>query len=380
MGRRDKRKTKNVKGAALAKTIEKTDKKLAKQFKKILAEKGEDDIDAILAEFVKKEKVKPPSLEVTKECPTPRICATLTAHESKNRLYMFGGEFMDKKQHLYNDFYIFDAAANWNSNTEKNNEADRWTKYQCTPAPPPRSAHQSIFVDRDGGQLFVFGGEFTSPSQEQFKQYKDLWILSIKDLENKSNGPVWTQVLPAKATDPWPPARSGHRMVLHRKKIILFGGYLDTFKKLVFYNDLWSFDIDTMQWTEHKSRDMPCPRSASTFVVDSELMIAVLYGGLQITRDKKDNEKSIVLNDMWVLDLKNWQWSEKPKAGLPPSLRSGFAYAHCAAKKRMYLFGGVSDLETNLDLVSVFHDGIELIVEYLLFRYILVAIGEFALV
>ena len=34
---------------------------------------------------------------------------------------------------------------------------------------------QAVLVSQAGGQLWVFGGEFTSPTESQFYHYKDLW-------------------------------------------------------------------------------------------------------------------------------------------------------------------------------------------------------------
>ena len=38
--------------------------------------------------------------------------------------------------------------------------------------PPPRSSHQAAIVTRGGGQLWIFGGEYTSPTESQFYHYK----------------------------------------------------------------------------------------------------------------------------------------------------------------------------------------------------------------
>ena len=35
---------------------------------------------------------------------------------------------------------------------------------------------QAVAVRQGGGQMWVFGGEFASPSQSQFYHYKDLWV------------------------------------------------------------------------------------------------------------------------------------------------------------------------------------------------------------
>lgn len=69
--------------------------------------------------------------------------------------------------------------------------------------------------------LLIFGGEFTSPNQERFLHYKDLWRLDLTTWE-------W-DCLPIKGG---PTARSGHRMVLYKTKALLFGGFYDTGKEV----------------------------------------------------------------------------------------------------------------------------------------------------
>lgn len=38
-----------------------------------------------------------------------------------------------------------------------------------------------VFIDTSRGELWVFGGEFTSPSETQFYHYKDLWCFSLAE-------------------------------------------------------------------------------------------------------------------------------------------------------------------------------------------------------
>lgn len=56
-------------------------------------------------------------------------------------------------------------------------------------------------------------------AQRNFKHYKDLWRL---DLERHA----W-ELLPGKGG---PAGRSGHRMALHRNRLIVFGGFNDSGK------------------------------------------------------------------------------------------------------------------------------------------------------
>ena len=51
--------------------------------------------------------------------------------------------------------------------------------------------------------MWVFGGEFASPSESQFHHYKDLWVYHFKSRR-------WEKIV---AKD-GPSSRSGHRMVL----------------------------------------------------------------------------------------------------------------------------------------------------------------------
>ena len=41
--------------------------------------------------------------------------------------------------------------------------------------PASRCSHQAVMTSSGGGQMWVFGGEYASPSETQFHHYKDLW-------------------------------------------------------------------------------------------------------------------------------------------------------------------------------------------------------------
>ena len=68
--------------------------------------------------------------------------------------------------------------------------------------------------------MYIFGGEFTSPSQNQFYHYKDLWRLNLQDYK-------WEQLKDIKGG---PSARSGHRMFIWKHKLVLFGGKKETIR------------------------------------------------------------------------------------------------------------------------------------------------------
>lgn len=53
---------------------------------------------------------------------------------------------------------------------------NEWMIIKVPGAPPPRCGHQAITTAANKGELWIFGGEFSSPSESQFYHYKDLWV------------------------------------------------------------------------------------------------------------------------------------------------------------------------------------------------------------
>jgi hypothetical protein len=51
-----------------------------------------------------------------------------------------------------------------------------WTMVKAPAGSPPRCSHQAVALPVGGGQLWVFGGEYASPTQSQFYHYRDLWV------------------------------------------------------------------------------------------------------------------------------------------------------------------------------------------------------------
>lgn len=87
------------------------------------------------------------------------------------------------------------------------------------------------------GQIWIFGGEFTSDTQNQFHHYKDLWVFHMAEKK-------WEKV----TTPNGPSARSGHRMVHVKKQLIIFGGYHDNLRDYKYFNDVYSFDLENYKW------------------------------------------------------------------------------------------------------------------------------------
>ncbi len=67
---------------------------------------------------------------------------------------------------------------------------------------------------------------------------RDMWYLDIK-----TN--IWVEVKPS---GEMPTARSGHRMVVWRNYIVLFGGFYEALRDVKWYNDLYLFSLQEERW------------------------------------------------------------------------------------------------------------------------------------
>ena len=348
-------KNKDKKKAHAAATAEKQKKNATRN---LLKETGEASIDQILADLTAHD-VAATAVTITAlappdaTSPSPRSNCSLNAHPSKPFLVLFGGEYYDgQSTSVFNDLFLFHIPSR------------QWRRVTSPSPPAPRSAHQAVVVTRgDEAALYVFGGEFQSPSASQFHHFSHLYALSLDSHHwtllgggGKSSG----------GGSAWPPGRSGHRMVAYSSRyLLLFGGFIDDGRDVHFLNDLWLFDLSTTAWrnvsrerkadVDHPNR-WPSPRSGFCLWVDDDKNTAYLFGGMIVHKDTKKSKGGgggggggegveEHLNDLWSLNLTSMQWTALKKRGIFPNERSGLACASVSlgSRKRALLFGGVSD-------------------------------------
>lgn len=326
MGKKDKKKNK---GKGAEKTAAKTEKKICNKLRKRLATLGEEDIEKIVKDIEAEEKKKSKVVEKVVSEPTRRANFSFLPHPDKDQLILFGGEFYDgQKTKMYNDLFFYNIAKN------------EWRLVNAPGAPPPRCSHQMVALSSDKGQLWVFGGEFSSASESQFHHYKDLWVFRMHEKK-------WEKIV-GKDT---PPSRSGHRMICVKKHLVVFGGFHDNLRECKYYNDVHIFNLETYTWKKVEPLGTPpSPRSGCQMVPlpDGKILIS---GGYSKQTVKKDVDKGIVHTDTFTLvpdknDFENgkWKWSRVKPSGVKISPRSSFPM--CVAPPHWaYAFGGVVDNE-----------------------------------
>ena len=126
-----------------------------------------------------------------------------------------------------------------------------------------------------------------------------------------------------------PCPRWGHSMCALDDQLLLFGGY----ESSKYYQDLWMFDLKTLQWKEiQQSGNMPPPCSNFTMNLNEDKSKMIIMGGGTLNKEK--------LNCVYELDLSTYSW-RKMEFLENESLPWQRSY-HCAEVIGKYLvvFGG----------------------------------------
>ncbi|KAK1865048.1 hypothetical protein I4F81_007583 [Pyropia yezoensis] len=279
--------------------------------------------------------------------------AAAAALKASGELLVFGGEHFDgARTSFFSDTYTYAPAKGV------------WSLYTSPTRPPPRSAAAAASYR---GHLYLFGGEFASPSGGQFHHFKDLWRLDGATMS-------WERLELRGGPSP----RSGHRLAVSKGRLLVFGGFYDTLRETRYMNDLYVLDLnaDELKWsspTTTVTDVVPSPRSGFQWVVDDADGSVVLYGGFckapppkksgrahavgkgkkgakgggsaaaSLAAEEAYDGRGTVMTDAFRLRPDNLTWARVKKGGYAPSARAGFGLL--PHKRLAVLFGGVEDEE-----------------------------------
>ncbi|KAK9430019.1 hypothetical protein V1505DRAFT_372433 [Lipomyces doorenjongii] len=244
--------------------------------------------------------------------PFPRYGHSSSNAASKTgEIYVFGGL---KGSTPKNDLWVI--------------ELDTYTVRQLQVADlvSGRYGHASELV---GNAFIVFGGDTRYPGTKE-KIDDNLYFLNTSTHQ-------WSKPI---VTGPRPPARYGHTMNIIGSKLYVFGGRFDD----NFFNDLYSFDLNTVQGATTESRwELIKPASDVVPPTRTNHSAAIFNGRLYIFGGTNSSE---CYNDTWCFDPIEVTWKQLSCVGYFPKPCEGHKAA--IVGNIMYIFGGRSADGTNL--------------------------------
>lgn len=174
------------------------------------------------------------------------------------------------------------------------------------------------------GILFFYGGK---SAQKDLESCLGKYNLSTNSLEIKAE---WQG----------PGKRKSSSLVLNNESLILFGGLSNN----RYLNDIWNFDLNTEKWSEMKTKGLkPLGRAGCLIFIISDKLF--LYGG-------GNNKK--VFSDCFYLDLIHETWSSASLSAYNEFTKERKKMAFCVVEKKIFVFGGLSDVGICCDSFDLF--------------------------
>ncbi len=152
--------------------------------------------------------------------------------------------------------------------------------------------------------------------------YNELWSFDL-------NTETWGLI---SISEPLPSPRINPGLAYHvpSHQMILFGGRTG----ITHYNDVWALDltVGAESWTQlYPSGTPPSPRTEVKGIIDPINNRLILFGGAV---------DGVYTNETWSLDFNTLTWSQLYPSGSLPAPRSAYAALYDPAEHRMIVFSG----------------------------------------
>jgi len=183
----------------------------------------------------------------------------------------------------------------------------------------PPLFRQSAVYDTAHKAMFVFSGATMASPGSQLVYFPGV-------LKYSTSVNVWDHVS-LENNIAYPIPRSLHCSVIHGRDLVVFGGVGE---ENTFYNDLWTFSMDTYEWTFINAKGaIPEGRSNSAMCIESQKLY--LFGGRRWF-----TQSNGVLNLLHVFDINTQTWSLLSSSG-PPARIGPEIVCH---NGNLFMFGG----------------------------------------
>ncbi|KAK9367673.1 hypothetical protein V1509DRAFT_625899 [Lipomyces kononenkoae] len=237
--------------------------------------------------------------------PFPRYGHSSSNAASKTgHIYLFGGLTGSAPK---NDLWVI--------------ETDTYTVRQLQTGADLVSARYGHASELVGNAFIVFGGDTRYPGAKE-KIDDNLYFLNTSTYQ-------WSKAI---VTGPRPPARYGHTMTIIGSKLYVFGGQFDD----NVFNDLYSFDLNTVQGTTTESRWELIKPASDVVPATRTNHSAVVFNGKLYVFGGTNSSGSY--NDTWCFDPITVTWKQLSCVGYLPKPTAGHKAA--IVGNIMYIFGG----------------------------------------
>lgn len=242
--------------------------------------------------------------------PSPRRNAAAVYDPVGHRVVLFGGRGSSGD---LNDLWALDLAS------------ETWELIPTAAGPTPRFTHESVYDPLDHRMLVWSGRKVDADGSGLFN---DVWSLDLATHR-------WVEL---DTGDGRPNLRYGTASVYDPEShaLVTFAGFTDEGR----FHDTWRLDLATATWRDISPADGdPGRRCLHSAAYDAGAGRMLIYGG----------QRSGALGDLWSLDLQRLQWTELEPATRPPD-RFFTALAHDPANGQLLIFGGDTGTEKLGDL------------------------------
>jgi hypothetical protein len=239
--------------------------------------------------------------------PSPRANSSAIYYSAENQMIIFGGR---TDAGSVNEVWILDL----NSNI--------WENITPTGASPaPRITANAVY-DSLMSRMIIWSGQGA-------ELYNDVWAFNL--INN-----TWTQLWQDGNVAGAPLKRYGTAAVFDplNRRFVNFAGFTTSGR----FDDTWSFQVDSIKWTDRTSNVFPEMRCLHSASVSNDNSRMIIYGG----------QHNGALGDIWSLDLNSFDWIDITPAIRPqgrwfsPIISTGF--------NSIVLYGGQNPESTLGDL------------------------------
>ncbi|XP_063700170.1 F-box only protein 42 [Culicoides brevitarsis] len=141
--------------------------------------------------------------------------------------------------------------------------------------------------------------------------FNDLWSFNLSSRE-------WSRPV---SMGNYPNPKANSSLVRYRNTLILFGGWRqtsgNTHQPHLLFNELHCYDLEERRWTIKNFSYGPNPTAAHTATVHRDKM--VVFGGFS----RLENDVQGTTNEVWYLDLKTFVWRKPKILDKKPTARYG---------------------------------------------------------